>query len=367
MLHQDMELSSAGLLIENIGNLKKAHITIDKNFVIAGHNNIGKSTITKILFSIIKGVNLGNKIYEEFINKVDNITNEEMDLEIKNFTAKYNIPHLGSSSIFTQKLKHQLYLKYVCNYLISTLGMNHLRYGQNEGGFTFKHKKFELKVILINKGIIQLEYKGSYAWFKDATLISSTEILNYSNLINMSDTLITEEFNKAKLVSAQDKDLIDKLNKEFIDMLDDNFNVKEGLGFDKLGYSFYKENGKLIQIQMLGTGKKLFAIIEKLLKNKSISNDTLVMFDEPEEGMHPEWQLEFIEKLLEIEIPFVLTTHSPFIIQSLVYYTKKNGDEVRYYTVEHFKDLGYAESKQELKPLNIVKDLTNPILKVRGF
>ncbi|MGL5087622.1 MAG: AAA family ATPase, partial [Clostridium sp.] len=156
-------------------------------------------------------------------------------------------------------------------------------------------------------------------------------------------------------------------NKEFIDMLDENFNIKEGLGFDKFGYSFYKENGNETPIQMLGTGKKLFAILDKLIQNHSISKDTLVMFDEPEEGMHPEWQLEFIDKLFTINLPFVLTTHSPFIIQSLVYHTKKVGIEAKYYTVEHSKELGCAISMSELKPLNIVKDLTNPMLTVRGF
>lgn len=91
------------------------------------------------------------------------------------------------------------------------------------------------------------------------------------------------------------------------------------------------------------------------------------MFDEPEEGMHPEWQLDFIEKLLDIKVPFALTTHSPYILQSLIHYTKKSDADVKYYTVEHNNEAGYAESKEEVKPLKIVKDLTNPILKVRGF
>jgi predicted ATPase len=367
MIDEDIKKTSARLMIKNIGNLAEADITIDKNCVIAGHNNIGKSTITKILFSIIKGINFGNKIYEDFINKIKNHNKEEQKLEIIKLIQKYNLYPYDKSIIFIKKLKHGLYLKYIYKYLNSTLGRNIIRFGKDEGNFTFKHNNFELMVAFVNKGIVQLEYKGTYEWFKDATLISSTEVLNYSNLISMADTSITEEFNNTKLVSAQDKDLIDKLNTEFIDMLDENFNIKEGLGFDKSGYAFYKENGNEIQMQMLGTGKKLFIMLDKLLKNKTISSDTLVMFDEPEEGMHPEWQLEFIEKLFEINVPFALTTHSPYIIQSLIYDTKKNIKEVKYYTVEQFENLGCAKSKEELKPLNIVKDLTNPILKVRGF
>ena len=367
MIDQNKKYSSANLIINNIGNLGKADITIDNNCVIAGHNNIGKSTITKILFSIIKGVTLGDKIYEDFMNKIENLNEEEQILEIRKLQQKHTLLRFYNLKIFIVQLKHDLYLNYVTKYLHSTLGMSIIRFYENVGYITFKCNEFELTIDFINKGIVQLKYKGVYDWYKDATLISSTEILNYSNLINMADTVITEEFNKAKLISAQDKDLIDKLNTDFIDMLDENFNIIEGLGFDKLGYAFYKENGNEIQMKMLGTGKKLFVMIDKLLKNKSINSDTLVMLDEPEEGMHPEWQLEFIEKLFKINVPFALTTHSPYIIQSLIYNAKKDMKEIEYYTVEHFRDLGYAESKKELKPLNIVKDLTNPILKVRGF
>lgn len=366
MIDENTIHSPANLQIKNIGNLGEANINIDNNCVIAGHNNIGKSTITKILFSIIKSINKSNEIYEGFINKI-NDNNSEKQLQIIKLIKQYDLKPYDKSTIFIEELKHQLYSKYIHKYLNSTLGRHILRFGENEGYFIFEHKNFKLKYNLINEGISQLEYEGKYEWFKDTTLISSTEILNYSNLINMADTSITENFNNTKLVSAQDKDLIDKLNTEFIDMLDEDFNIKEGLGFYKSGHAFYKKGKNEIQIQMLGTGKKLFIMIDKLLKNKTINNNTLIMFDEPEEGMHPEWQLEFIERLFEINIPFALTTHSPFIIQSLIYNTKKNKKEVKYYTVEQIQELQCAKSKEESKPLNIVKDLTNPMLKVREF
>lgn len=364
---ENMKKHPASLKIKNIGNLGEADITIDNGCVIAGHNNIGKSTITKIIYSIIKAINFGDKLYEDFFNKVANLTEQEKELEVNKFEQKYNLGETYPTILFIEKLRHKLYLKYIVKYLYSTLGENYLRYGQESGGFIFNHREFELNIKLTSKGAIELNYKGNYEWFKDATLVSSTEVLTYSNLISIADTVITEEFNKSKLVSAQDKDLIDKLNKESVDMLDNNFNLKEGLGFDKFGYSFYKENGNETRIQMLGTGKKLFAIVDKLLQNNSIGDNSLVMFDEPEEGMHPEWQLEFIDKVFNIKMPFVLTTHSPFIIQSLVYHSNKTSEEVKYYVVEHLKEEGCAVSKCELNALNVVKDLTNPMLKVRGF
>lgn len=355
----------ARLTIKNIGNLKHADIIIYDNCVIAGHNNIGKSTITKIIFSIIKAVNLGDKIYEDFVDKISEYNDEEKKVQIVKFTKKYNI-HFGEENSIND-LKDHLYFKYIQRYLNSTLGESIVRFGERMGEFRFSHKKFELTVRFNRKNRMTMSYEGSYDWFKDATLISSTEVLNYSNLISLADTSISDSFNKSKLVSIQDKDLIDKLNTESIDMLDEDFNVKDGLGFDESGYAFYKENGNEIQMKMLATAKKLFIMLDELLRNKSIDSDTLLMFDEPEEGMHPEWQLDFIENLFDIDVPFALTTHSPYIIQSLIYNSKQKHEKVNYYVVEQDKELGYAISKQENKPLNIVKDLTNPILKVRGF
>lgn len=355
----------ARLTIKNIGNLKHADIIIDDNCVIAGHNNIGKSTITKIIFSIIKAVNLGDKIYEDFIDKISEYDDNEKKVQIAKFIKKYNI-HFGENDSI-EDLKGYLYFRYILRYLNSTLGKNILRFGEALGGFVFSYKEFELNIEFNKENKMRVRYKGNYEWFKDATLISSTEVLNYSNLISLADTSISDSFNKSKLVSIQDKDLIDKLNTESIDMLDEDFKVKDGLGFDESGYAFYKENGNEIQMKMLATGKKLFIMLDKLLRNKSIDSDTLLMFDEPEEGMHPEWQLDFIENLFDIDVPFALTTHSPYIIQSLIYNSKQKHEKVNYYVVEQDKELGYAISKQENKPLNIVKDLTNPILKVRGF
>lgn len=355
----------ARLTIENIGNLKYADIVIDDNCVIAGHNNIGKSTITKIIFSIIKAINLGDKIYEDFVDRISHCDDSEKKVEIARFSKKYRINVTEEN--FIENMKYHLYYRYIQRYLNSTLGENILRFGESIGKFVFTYRDFILRVQFDQKNKMTMNYEGIYDWFKDATLISSTEVLNYSNLISLADTSISDSFNKSKLVSIQDKDLINKLNTEFIDMLDENFKVKDGLGFDESGYAFYKENGNEVQMKMLGTGKKLFIMLDKLVRNKSIDSDTLLMFDEPEEGMHPEWQLEFIEKLFDIKVPFALTTHSPYIIQSLIYNAKAKDENVSYYVIEQNKELGYAVSKKEEKPLNIVKDLTNPILKVRGF
>jgi len=53
------------LTVENIGIIKKANVTIDGLTVIAGNNDTGKSTIGKILFSIVKSISRYKEDLEE--------------------------------------------------------------------------------------------------------------------------------------------------------------------------------------------------------------------------------------------------------------------------------------------------------------
>lgn len=82
MKNQKAIHSPARLIIKNIGNINNADITINDNCVIAGHNNIGKSTITKILYSIVRCVTNSDKIYNDFMSKIEGISDDEKVLEL---------------------------------------------------------------------------------------------------------------------------------------------------------------------------------------------------------------------------------------------------------------------------------------------
>ena len=131
MTNQNEKSSSARLIINNIGNLKYADITIDDNCVIAGHNNIGKSTITKILYSIIKTEAMYEKLSEEIKNNIEGLSDKEQLLEIKKFENKYAINFRDYNlKTFISNLRVNLYETYIPRYLNSTLGKNIKRFSQ---------------------------------------------------------------------------------------------------------------------------------------------------------------------------------------------------------------------------------------------
>lgn len=78
----------------------------------------------------------------------------------------------------------------------------------------------------------------------------------------------------------------------------------------------------------MATGSKCFATIKQLIDNRQISKDSLLILDEPESHLHPEWQNIFAEIIVllvkEWGIKVLLTTHSPNFVLALDTYSIKN-------------------------------------------
>ena len=89
------------------------------------------------------------------------------------------------------------------------------------------------------------------------------------------------------------------------------------------------KRGQQLDLTQLSDGERsLLAMMMDLCRRLSLANPELndplqgagvVLIDEIELHLHPKWQREIVEKLRRTfpRIQFVLTTHSPFLIQSL--------------------------------------------------
>lgn len=104
----------------------------------------------------------------------------------------------------------------------------------------------------------------------------------------------------------------------------------------------YRAEGLQGNLKMinLSTGMKNFVILKQLLQNGSIDENGIVILDEPEIHLHPEWQLKFAEIIVLLQIEFgvhvLLNTHSPYFLNAIEVYTNKYGigDKCRYYLAE---------------------------------
>lgn len=84
--------------------------------------------------------------------------------------------------------------------------------------------------------------------------------------------------------------------------------------FDLSDEDFYKENGKKIKFSNLATGSKFFGMLKILIEKKKITSNTLLILDEPEAHLHPQWQILLAELLIllikEVKVKIILSTHS---------------------------------------------------------
>lgn len=84
---------------------------------------------------------------------------------------------------------------------------------------------------------------------------------------------------------------------------------------------YYVQNGMKLKISNLATGSKMFSIIKILLEKGELNSSTMLILDEPEAHLHPQWQNSFAEIIVllvkELDVNILLTTHSPNFMLAL--------------------------------------------------
>lgn len=84
---------------------------------------------------------------------------------------------------------------------------------------------------------------------------------------------------------------------------------------------FTESSGESYAIKEVATGIKSFALIQSLLQKGLLTERTLLIIDEPEAHLHPQWTVEYARIITtlhrELGVRFLVATHSPRLVQSL--------------------------------------------------
>lgn len=84
-----------------------------------------------------------------------------------------------------------------------------------------------------------------------------------------------------------------------------------------------------IKIQNLSQGVKSMALLQAAFMNGTISDNDVLILDEPEIHLHPKWQVRYAEFIVLLQKAFnltvLLTSHSPDFIEAIRLYTLKHG------------------------------------------
>ena len=123
---------------------------------------------------------------------------------------------------------------------------------------------------------------------------------------------------------------------------------------------FLSKKNELVPLKGASSGE-LSLITSLLYLTSTITENTIILVDEPENSLHPKWQIDYIKKIDELfylyEPKIVVATHSPLII---------NGAEISTQKVKIFKGLNGNFIFEEREKINIEEiyqgyfDVTTP-------
>ena len=147
------------------------------------------------------------------------------------------------------------------------------------------------------------------------------------NLIHPTDLQSYEDEMTAMLLSKRSSNFFDEieLQRKYHSIFQKINDIVPGEFLSTNDGLFYLDDGVKLNIHNLATGSKLFFIIKQLLLNGYLDR-TLLVLDEPESHLHPEWIQKFAEVIIllvkELHLRIILTTHSPDLLLALSVYSK---------------------------------------------
>ena len=110
-------------------------------------------------------------------------------------------------------------------------------------------------------------------------------------------------------------------------------------------------------------GIKMFGFLQILILNGTLKKGSTLIFDEPEVHLHPLWQLEYAKMICGIVtegIKVLVNSHSPYMIEALELYSKKENINTHFYLANKVNEASIIENvSNHLEP--IYKKLAKPI------
>ena len=386
-----MKLNISNFAIDN------ADIIIDGITVIAGENNTGKSTIGKILFSIfnslydineqiqgqrISEINANNRkiiqnhinvqmdfktyrqytLYvERYVNNIifnnETFNKDEIAAELnEQFKEKNNsifddydimLEEIADNIIRVMNISNDVirkeiisrYFNSVFNRQINSLSSDRdINLADIDLQIKDKHNKLSFSNNECNDFLGEINILHKAVYIDNPFIID--ELSKYQDLNIINETLKALLLNKKNdifdgvigAVMAKEKinDIMILLRK----VVDGDITNDQMTGEFYLQLNGYNEP---VALSNLSTGMKSFVILKMLLEKGSLSEKDVVILDEPEIHLHPQWQIAYAELLVllqkQFDLSVVVTTHSPYFVDAINLFSCKYATDssVNYY------------------------------------
>ena len=351
--------------VQNFGIISDAAVEIKGISLIAGPNDSGKSTIGKIFYSLIRGLNPDEDIFisekndsiRRFYQNILKILRDNKDIDISIYqTSRINdewiskIESLAENFVGTQKkqlIRYCKFIKYQNDLEFNSIENKNFEIDDyfliefnDDIQPIFNEEKITSIFIEDLEGTATLQYnfnselnKNINIFFNNSFFIESPSLIDKS----LQDSILYEKrFSRDKkshlkfALANESNFIFDDENQinEFYKIIKIISEIINGrIVVDDFQGVLYEKNGQEINIDNVALGIKGFGLIQLLLKNHQLNSRTLLIIDEPEIHLHPNWQVLYAEILVliskKLEIPILLTSHSPYFIEALKVFSEK--------------------------------------------
>lgn len=300
----------------------------------------------------------------EFMNAIKRISDIEIDL--KKIAAQI------LDIIESKQEKEDIFKKSFQSFIISSFADEIVnKYDRNQKYFiTGKEGKNTIFEISGTYGTADLRLNDKL-YFQDATFIESPVPLNLSAAISSSKTKLDIEGDSKKKVELLEKAHVPQYVKDFIlkltdikmegmdsVIIDDIRHIIDGnFYYDQIEKDFILERGnKIFKGLSIASGIMAMGIISILYQGGFLNKKTLLIMDEPENHIHPQWLIRLAEvlvKLVKEGIPILLISHSPYLIEAVKLYSDKS--------LEKGKTTFYLSKKKDNAFVSNISDVTNDL------
>ena len=422
--------------INNFGPINNADINLNKLNVVGGVNASGKSFSSRLLFCIVTALseegkkhdnNSVKKLFIDIIKRFElllpdtsssYINDEKSNLIIKlnqlfDSWDDYNVSHEFLNDFYTNFLnamdefdfnyhdfekdlnkinsiidlhlnKFEYIIPVLRFLLVSEFGLGQLN--------TFKGSSVNISMnsldckmeydIQFTSDALKIstddENQVSCVDFNNVIYIDSPSVMDFHltgnhihhHYISLYESL-THNNDNVKLGVYDNVNEIVDINKKFNKMINGSFK------FNKLDNSFlFESDGQTFDVKNIASGYKQIGVLMSLLNNNQINSKTFLILDEPEINLHPSFQIKLaniIVKLVkELDLMVYINSHSPFIIEALEVYSKKEGieDNTNFFMCENIDDNDnkFNIKQIEREDLKILYDnLSNPFRMINNI
>ena len=414
------------LKIKNVGRINQAEIEINGITVICGNNDTGKSTIGKLLYCIYASLyHLPEQIFRERLNVIVRpvrnysvhhyyLGDRENIYEV--FRSLISNPDLTKENI-SETLKQVLHDndEETSSELIEEMTekiQSYLAVTEKEIVAAFLQRtisaEFGGKLANVNsstqKADVSLEVKDRTISFHTSGKSQKVEIDQYINLekrlIYIDDPFILDEVGQSvyhhragdthhrdelislirRSVRHPQENVIEGILRDsrLRDVMDKMREVSDGSLVFEDGEFRYRHTGlnENLSLVSVSTGIKTFAILRSLLESGYLEDNGIMVMDEPEVHLHPEWQIRLAEITVLLQkvygLNIVITTHSIDFLIAIDFYSKKYEirDNCRFYLTETDQQDSHG-NQADVNMVNVTEDMekmyssiSEPYLKV---